>query len=121
MSKQIADIVFFKAQAQYTTPYLPVNDKILAGHPEQQIENVYSDPGDQFHCGRWRSDIGNWKVSYTEHEYCCILKGKSRLTDLEGNVVELTAGDHFVIPAGFEGSWEVLEPCEKIYVIYEPV
>ena len=30
------------------------------------------------------------------------------------------AGASFVIPAGFRGVWEVLEPTSKLYVIYEP-
>jgi hypothetical protein len=30
-----------------------------------------------------------------------------------------TAGDAFVVPAGFSGSWEVLEDCSKIYAIFE--
>ena len=29
-------------------------------------------------------------------------------------------GDECVIPAGFEGEWEVLETTRKTYVIYEP-
>ncbi|HLD67170.1 MAG TPA: cupin domain-containing protein, partial [Pseudomonas sp.] len=28
-------------------------------------------------------------------------------------------GDRFVIPAGFSGTWEVLEPCRKVYVMFE--
>ncbi len=31
-----------------------------------------------------------------------------------------SAGASFVIPAGFNGVWEVLEPTAKLYVIYEP-
>ncbi|WP_414028394.1 cupin domain-containing protein, partial [Escherichia coli] len=27
--------------------------------------------------------------------------------------------DRFVIPAGFQGTWEVLEACRKVYVIFE--
>jgi len=30
------------------------------------------------------------------------------------------AGDAFVVPAGFSGTWEVLEDCSKIYAIFEP-
>ena len=26
----------------------------------------------------------------------------------------------FVVPAGFSGSWEVLEDCAKVYAIFEP-
>ena len=32
---------------------------------------------------------------------------------------DLRAGDRFVIPAGFRGTWEVLETCRKIYVTFE--
>jgi hypothetical protein len=28
-------------------------------------------------------------------------------------------GDHFVIPAGFNGVWEVVQPCKKIYVTFQ--
>jgi uncharacterized cupin superfamily protein len=31
----------------------------------------------------------------------------------------IAAGDTFVIPAGFVGTWEVLEDCRKIYAIFE--
>lgn len=41
------------------------------------------------------------------------------LRDAEGNAKTLRAGDRFVIPAGFSGTWEVLEPCRKIYVVFE--
>jgi hypothetical protein len=29
------------------------------------------------------------------------------------------SGDAFVVPAGFSGTWEVLEDCSKIYGIFE--
>ena len=32
---------------------------------------------------------------------------------------ELAQGGRFVIPAGFIGTWEVLETCEKVYVMFE--
>ncbi|MCS6946515.1 MAG: cupin domain-containing protein [Steroidobacteraceae bacterium] len=34
--------------------------------------------------------------------------------------LELVAGDAFVIPRGFEGVWDVLEPVVKLYAIFEP-
>ena len=52
--------------------------------------------------------------------FCQILEGVSIVRDKNGNERTLKAGDNFVIPAGFEGEWEVLEPCRKIYVIFEP-
>ena len=34
--------------------------------------------------------------------------------------VDFGPGDCFVVPAGFRGVWEVLEPARKFYAIYEP-
>ena len=33
--------------------------------------------------------------------------------------VVLQAGDSFVVPAGFAGTWEVLEDSVKLYAIFE--
>ncbi|VVO42529.1 hypothetical protein PS704_06037 [Pseudomonas fluorescens] len=41
------------------------------------------------------------------------------LRDNDGNSKTVRAGDRFVIPAGFRGTWEVLETCRKIYVAFE--
>jgi len=46
--------------------------------------------------------------------------GRIRITDEGGTQREFGAGDTFVVPAGFEGTWEVLEAARKLYVIYEP-
>jgi uncharacterized cupin superfamily protein len=48
-----------------------------------------------------------------------ILEGCVRLTDLSGNAKEFGAGSTFVLPAGFKGTWETLEPVKKIYVIWQ--
>ena len=55
---------------------------------------------------------------YTEEEVCVILEGRVRLTDLAGNTKEFGTGSTFVLPAGFKGTWETLEPLKKIYVIW---
>ena len=63
--------------------------------------------------------MGQRTVNYTENEYCEILQGVSVLRDSDGNAKTLRVGDRFVIPAGFRGTWEVLEACRKVYVIFE--
>jgi len=32
---------------------------------------------------------------------------------------EFAAGEGFVVPAGFTGTWEVIEDCTKFYAIFE--
>ena len=41
------------------------------------------------------------------------------LTDADGEAQEFKAGDAFVIPAGFAGTWETIEPVRKWYAIFE--
>ena len=96
-------------------------DRLISGQPMQAVANAYSDPGEAFHCGVWEGDIGAWRVHYTEHEFCHMLAGRVRIVDDEGDERIVAAGDSFVIPAGFSGIWEVLEPARKLYAVYESV
>jgi uncharacterized protein len=93
--------------------------KVEAGTPVTGVANHYSDAGGRFHCGVWSSTPGRWRVSYTEHEFCHLLEGRVRLAAADGTAREFTAGDTWVIPSGWRGTWETLEPARKYYAIYE--
>ena len=98
--------------------FLPA-DKLVAGNPRQTVWMHYTDPTRQFMVGIWRSEPGKWRISYTEEEYCHMLEGRSVIADQDGRRIEVAAGDSFVIPRGFVGTWEVLETTTKRFVIYE--
>ena len=98
--------------------YLPAA-KLLTGNPKQSIWPHYTDKTQKFSTGIWQSEVGKWKINYTEEEFCQILEGMSVITDEAGNAVTVSAGENFVIPNGFVGTWEVVETTKKIYVIYE--
>ena len=95
-------------------------ERLIAGQPTQATANAYSSADQAFHCGIWEGDVGAWRVHYTEHELCHMLAGKVRMTGDDGRETVVAAGDSFVIPAGFSGIWEVLEPARKLYAVYEP-
>lgn len=116
---KIDRIVDFATATTEAESYLPAAEKIVAGEPQQSVRNHYASPCGQFNAGEWSGEVGCWKVNYTEHEYCEILAGVSVIRDAEGNARTVKAGDRFVIPAGFSGTWEVVEPCRKIYVVFE--
>jgi len=102
-------------------PRQPVDsDRLLSGTPCQAIDNVYASADQSFHCGVWEGEVGAWRVRYTEHELCHMLAGRVRLTGDDGTDAMFAAGDSFVIPAGFQGIWEVIEPARKLYAVYEP-
>ena len=97
----------------------PSPEKILSGIPRTRVSNQYADASQQFFCGIWTSTTGKWKVKYTEHEFCVFIEGRVRLESVDGEKFDLRAGDACVVPAGFEGTWEVVEPCKKWYAIFE--
>ncbi|HEX4243734.1 MAG TPA: cupin domain-containing protein [Steroidobacteraceae bacterium] len=98
----------------------PAPENILSGIPRARASNQFTDGTQQFFCGVWTSTAGKWRVRYTEHELCVLIEGRVRLESSSGQRHELRAGDAFVVPAGFEGTWEVTEPCKKWYAIFEP-
>ncbi|WP_313517499.1 cupin domain-containing protein [Pseudomonas sp.] len=114
--EQIVDLAHSSAALEQ---YCPAAEKVLAGDPAQGVRNAFASPCGQFNVGFWEGAPGHWTVSYSEHEYCEILEGVSILHDADGSSRTVRAGDRFVIPAGFRGSWEVVEHCRKVYVIFE--
>jgi uncharacterized protein len=95
-------------------------DNILEGNPETRLLNYYTDKTGQFFAGIWECTPGKWRVSYAEEEFCAILDGRAILTDAAGKAETVKAGDAFVIPKGFAGTWETVEKIRKWYVIFEP-
>lgn len=98
----------------------PAPGRILAGHPVNRTWNVFESPDGQFFSGIWESEPGTWRIEYTEAEFCHIMEGVSRITSDNGLSVTLRAGDAFVIPSGFRGTWEVVARTRKHYAIYLP-
>lgn len=94
-------------------------EKLIAGQPRLTVWNHYADSGNRFFAGIWAATRGKWRVRYTEHELCHLLEGRVAITSLDGERVELAAGESFVVPAGFAGTWEVLEDCRKLYAIFD--
>jgi uncharacterized cupin superfamily protein len=43
----------------------------------------------------------------------------SWVTGDDGSQRTFRAGDAFVSPAGFLGTWEIIEPAKKLYANYE--
>lgn len=94
--------------------------KLIQGNPTQTVWLHYADASGKFVSGVWLSEPGKWRVSYSEDEFCHMLEGRSILSEDGGAPVVVVAGDSFVIPRGFVGTWEVVERTRKEFAIYEP-
>ena len=99
---------------------VPAADKLLSGSPEHRVWNYFTDSTQTFFAGRWSGTRGKWRVRYTENELCVMTAGRVVISSDLGESNTFGTGDAFVIPAGFAGTWEVLEDCSKVYAIFEP-
>jgi len=97
----------------------PAAEQLLVGAPQLQLRNYFTDVTQQFFAGRWSATRGKWRVRYTENELCVMTAGRVLIESATGERASFGPGDAFVIPAGFSGTWEVLEDCAKIYAIFE--
>ena len=101
-------------------PPVPESSKpgnVLAGDPTTTTHNYFTDPSGRFFSGIWESTPGKWTVDYSEEEFVYLISGQARLTNADGQAETFGPGSAFVIPAGFKGSWETLEPLRKYYAI----
>ena len=96
----------------------PAENRRISGNPVFTTWNL--EERDKLYAGIWHSTEGKFRIEYDEWEYCYILEGYSIVQDDEGETHHLRAGSRFVIRPGFKGTWEVIEPTKKDYVILLP-
>jgi len=119
-AREPGGVVRFDRPAVEAEEYFLPAERLIAGNPKQCVWKHYADASGKFFAGVWSSEVGKWRIAYTEEEYCQILQGRSIIVDQDGRAVTVAAGDSVVVPRGFVGTWEVVEPTRKIFVIYEP-
>jgi uncharacterized protein len=121
MSNSIKKIIAFSEPSEGGAKSLMAPERCLHGKPEQTLWNQFQDNSEQMLSGVWECTEGKWTADYaSKNEFCHILSGKVVLTDEAGDSSTFSEGDSFVIPAGFSGTWEVVEPVRKLYVIMTP-
>jgi uncharacterized cupin superfamily protein len=79
----------------------------------------YDNPAERLSAGEWEALPGKWRISYGEWEYVRVISGTCVLAGDDGSRLAAGPGDRFVIEPGFTGSWEVLTPMRKHWVIRE--
>ncbi len=93
--------------------------KVLAGTPRTRSIVLYQDVAQKLYAGAWEATPGKWRIAYTEWEYVEVISGACVLEGDDGTRLEAGPGQKFVIEPGFTGTWEVLAPMRKTWVIKE--
>ena len=92
--------------------------QVLSGDPVQTTNFLYISDDKRFLVGLWTCRRGKWRIDFPHHEFIQILEGVVAVTDAEGETRTYRAGDAFVTPRGFSGTWDVIEPITKHFVLY---
>lgn len=67
--------------------------------------------------GLWEGEPGRVEFeSWPYTEFCVMISGRVAVIDAVGGRREFVAGDAFVVPRGFRGTWETVESSVKYFV-----
>lgn len=99
--------------------YRPDASRIISGDPAQAASVLFQSADGRFASGIWECEPGEWRVVFSESEFCHLLAGVIVVKGDDGSERTFKAGDAFVSPAGFTGTWRVVERAKKYFAYYE--
>ncbi|WP_374278677.1 cupin domain-containing protein [Azonexus sp.] len=99
----------------------PRPDRLVRGNPLRTTHEHFVAPQGDLCAGVWACEPGAWNIDFApgKDEFFCVIEGRLRITGSDGAAAEFGPGQAGVIPAGFRGLFEVLEPVRKHYVVLE--
>lgn len=99
----------------------PRPDRLEQGNPRRETWTLYESADGLMSSGIWACEVGRWRIAFPagKEEYFFVLEGRVRLHDTQGSYVDVPAGQGAVIPAGFEGAFEVISPVRKHFVVVD--
>jgi uncharacterized cupin superfamily protein len=120
-SDHMSKVILFQQQTTQAETDYPKQERRVQGNPLRTTWNHFTNDSGEVYSGVWGSEVGSWNIVFgdTEDEFFYVTEGRCRVIDEAGNASEAGPGDALVIPAGFKGVFEVLEPMKKHYVIVE--
>lgn len=95
---------------------LPKPTTVTPGQIER-LATLWQSPEGPVSAGVWEASPGTFTaVRDGYHEVCQILAGSATVVGDDGQETELAAGDLFVMPRGWSGTWHVHEQIRKSWV-----
>lgn len=115
------NLIAFADPAPAAAEDRPAADRAIGPAPLRLTAERYVAEDGAVSIGDWACEPGAWRIRFHpgRHEFFQVLEGRLRISDEAGNAREFGPGDACVIPAGFSGTFEVLEAVKKRYVMLD--
>ena len=98
---------------------LPAAD-LVSGAPKQRGRYYFNAPDIGLSAGVWDCTAFEGKMGpYSVDEFMMLLEGSVTMTEANGRVTRIEAGESFIIPRGLNCAWKQDGYVRKIFVIYE--
>ena len=90
---------------------------VVEGRPTMQTAVQHTTEDGKVMSGTWRATPGTYHATYTDYEFVHMIAGRIIITPDGGTPVEVGPGDAFVVEADFKGTWRIIEPVTKHFVV----
>jgi uncharacterized cupin superfamily protein len=119
LARQPPSLVAFRGDAPAPGFDRPRSERLVRGNPLRTTWSWHATADGVLDCGIWHCEPGAWRIAFAEDtdEFFCVIEGRIRITPQTGDAQTFGPGEACVIPAGFRGTFEVLEAVRKHYVI----
>ncbi len=116
-----ARLIHFSDPLPIPTTDRPSPERAIGPAPLRTTWEAYAAAEASLSIGEWACEPGCWTIAFhsRRHEFFPFLAGRLRIVDAAGDAREFGPGDAGVIPAGFRGRFEVLEPVRKRYAMVD--
>ena len=89
----------------------------VVGNPSASVTRYVTHPSGAMNTGIWECEVGEWTAVQPSTEMFTILEGRVKITDGEGVVHDLEAGDTMYVPRGAKVHWNVVATVKKAWVM----
>jgi len=94
--------------------------ELASGSPRQRGRYYFNAPDIGLSTGVWDCTAFEGKMGpYSVDEFMMLLEGSVTMTEANGRVTRIEAGESFIIPRGLQCAWKQEGYVRKIFVIYE--
>ena len=110
-------LIAFREQEVAPAVNTPFFAELLAGDPTTTAWRMTTCEDGLVSSGYWSATPGKWRMDYKVWEFCHILEGACIITPDDGAPKRFEPGDTFVCEPGLRGTWEVVSPLKKAFVV----